>query len=82
MKTRIESKIEETFGTIVCKFPILHCGWECDGEGFIVEKKEKRYAVLTNHSNPYICSVEELHKKIVEYKEAIQTTNRAILLLK
>ena len=38
--------------------------------------------ILTNHSNPYISSIDELDKKISEYKEVIQATDRAIHLLK
>lgn len=82
MSSNLYSKIQENFGKIICKFPILHSGWEMDGEGFVVEKENKRNIILTNHSNPYISSIDELDKKISEYKEVIQATDRAIHLLK
>lgn len=81
MRSTIETKIEEQFGKIICRFKVLHSGWEMDGDGFIVERDDKRNIVLTNHSNPYISSIEELGKKISEYKEVIQATSRAIHLL-
>lgn len=81
MKNHIEHKVESEFGTIVCKFPVLHGGWEHDSVGYIVEKEHQRMAVLTNHGTPYICTLKELNDKIAFYKEVIQQTERCVYLL-
>lgn len=75
-------KIQNEYGTIICKFTILHHNWECDGFGYVVEKDGKRNIILTNHNKPYIATIEELRIKISDYKSAIQETERAIFLLK
>lgn len=82
MKIQLDQKVEDLFGKIVCKFPIFHHNWECDGTGFVVEKDGKRNLVLTDHNKPYIASAEDLHIKISDYKYAIQETERALFLLK
>ena len=78
MKTTLEEKIEEQFGEIVFKFPILHHGWEGDGFGFITEKNKKRKIVLTNHNNPYQSSSGELKIKLNEYEQAISAVEKAL----
>ena len=77
-----QTKIQNEYGTIICKLPILHHNWEHDGFGYVVEKDGKRELILTNHGKPYVASVEELHLKISDYRSAIQETERAIFLLK
>jgi hypothetical protein len=91
--TSIEIRIEEQFGKIIKKFPILHHGWDGDGYGYIVASIEnaetKTFSgplvrpklVLTNHSNPYETSVSELKQKVIEYQQAIGETNNVIELL-
>jgi len=82
MKTYTEQNIERIFGKIVSKFTILHHCWEGDGYGYVVEKEGKKILVLTNHSNPYAATKEEINLKIGEYKSAIQETERALFLIK
>ena len=79
--TALEQKIENQFGKIISKFPILHHEWEMDGYGFVVEKDNKRNVVLTHHGNLMIVDVKELHNYISAYKDVIQKTERAIFLL-
>ena len=82
MKISNDQKVEQLFGNVICKFPILHHEWECDGYGYIVEKENKRNLILTDHNKPHIASIEELRLKISDYRSAIQETERAIFLLK
>ena len=83
MKNNIEElKIENEYGKIISRFPVLHHNWECDGLGYIVEKEGKRSVILSDHGKSYISSVEELHLKISDYKGVIQETERALFLLK
>ena len=82
MKNPVEQKIEQEFGKIICKFPVLHHNWECDGEGFVVENDNKRVLILTDHNKPYVASIDELRLKISDYRGAIQEAERAIFLLK
>ena len=77
----MENQIEKEFGTIICKFPVLHKNWEMDGEGFVVEKDNKRNVVLTNHNKPYLSSVQELQDKLAEYTKATFDTKKAITLV-
>jgi len=82
MKTYTEQNIERIFGKIVSKFTILHHCWEGDGYGYVVEREGKKILVLTNHSNPYVATKEEINLKIGEYKSVIQETERAVFFLK
>ena len=83
IKNNIEElKIENEYGKIISRFPVLHHNWECDGFGYIVEKEGKRNVILSDHGKSYIASVEELQIKISDYRSAIQETERAIFLLK
>ena len=79
MKTVIE-RTEEQFGKVIFEFPVLWHNWECDGYGYIVEKDGKRDVILSNHSNLYISSVEELHTKLAEYTKVKFETKKAIAL--
>ena len=81
MKTIIEEKIEEHFGEIIYKFPVLHHNWECDGYGYVVEKNGKKDIVMTNHGNLYVSSVKELYVKLAEYTKISFDTKKAITLL-
>jgi hypothetical protein len=82
MKISIDQKVEQNFGNIICKFPILHHEWELDGYGYIVEKDGKRSVILSDHNKCYTASIEDLNIKISDYRSAIQETERAIFLLK
>lgn len=77
-----EVKIKNEYGEIICKFPVFHHNWECDGFGYVTEKESVRQLVLTDHGKPYVASVEELRIKISDYRSVIQETERAIFLLK
>jgi hypothetical protein len=80
-KTSLEAKIENKFGEIICKFPLLHHEWEMDSYGYIVENKNGRELILTSHGNPYKANVNELELKRAHYKDIIQQTERALFLL-
>jgi hypothetical protein len=82
LNTNLENKIEEKYGEIICTFPIHRHEWEMDGYGYIVENKNGRDIILTDHGNPYISNIKELESLIVSYKNIIQKTERAIFLLK
>lgn len=93
--TTIDKQIEEQFGKIIKKFPILHHGWELDSYGYVVGNIEHKYSeeknylgpfcdyrlVLTNHSKPYEANVSELKQKVIEYQQVIGETNSVIELL-
>ena len=81
MKLTLEQIIEDKFGNIIYKFPVLHHNWECDGYGYIVEKEKKRNIILSNHGNLYISSIEELHNKLAEYTKVAFDTKKAITLI-
>ena len=78
-KTKLEKKIENTFGKIVYKFPVCHHQWEMDGYGFIVDDgKCYKKVIMTNHGEPHISSFRELRKKIEEYMGVINKTEKAM----
>ena len=78
-KTKLEKKIENTFGKILYKFPVYHHQWEMDGYGFIVDDgKCYKKVIMTNHGEPYISSFRELRKKIEEYMGVINKTEKAM----
>lgn len=81
MKLTLEQIIEDKFGNIIYKFPVLHHNWECDGYGYIVEKEGERNIILSNHSNLYISSIQELQIKLAEYTKITYDTKKAITLL-
>ena len=81
MKTSLEKRIEDQFGTIVYKFPVLHHGWEGDGYGYITEQNNERKVILSNHNNLYESSAKELLNKISEYTKVEFDTKKAITLL-
>lgn len=79
-KSILEQILEDKFGDIIYKFPVLHHNWECDGYGYVVEKDGKRDIILSNHSNLYVSSVEELESKLAEYTKVKFDTKKAIAL--
>jgi 3-dehydroquinate dehydratase len=81
MKTSIEQRIEEQFGVIIYKFPVLHHNWEGDGYGYITEQNNERKIILSNHNNLYESSSTELLNKISEYTKVEFDTKKAITLL-
>lgn len=81
MKTSVEQRIEEQFGVIIYKFPVLHHNWEGDGYGYITEQNNKRKVILSNHNNLYESSSTELMNKISEYSKVEFDTKKAITLL-
>lgn len=81
MNSILEQKVKEQFGEIIYKFSVLHHNWECDGYGYIVKKEGKRNIILSNHSNLYISSIQELQIKLAEYTKITYDTKKAITLL-
>lgn len=79
--TTIDKQIEEQFGKIIKKFPILHHGWDGDGYGYVVDNIQEKNLILTNHSKPYEAKSDELFSKIDYYKHIIEETNEALKLL-
>jgi len=80
--TALDKQIEEQFGKIIKKFPILHHGWDGDGYGYVVDNIQEKNLILTNHSKPYEADVSELRQKVIEYQQMIGETNSVIELLK
>lgn len=79
--TIMDQQIEEQFGKIIKKFPILHHGWDGDGYGYVVDNIQEKNLILTNHSKPYKADVSELRQKVIEYQQMIGETNEAINIL-
>lgn len=77
----MDQQIEEQFGKIIKKFPILHHGWDGDGYGYVVDNIQEKNLILTNHSKPYLADASELSAKINQYQQMIGETNEAINLL-
>jgi hypothetical protein len=77
----LTDQIEEKFGKVVFKFPVLHLNWETDGCGYIVEREGKRKVLLSDHGNFYVASVEELEQKLAEYTKVKFETKKAITLI-
>jgi hypothetical protein len=77
-----EKKIEKEFGKIVSKFKILTHEWEMDGYGYIVNVKDDKKIIVTNHGKPMVVDRNYLNDIISGYKERIQETQRALFLIK
>jgi len=77
----LDKQIEEQFGKIIKKFPILHHGWDGDGYGYIVTDGQENKIILTNHSKPYEAKSDELFSKMDYYKHIIEETNEALKVL-
>jgi hypothetical protein len=82
LNSNLENKIEDKYGEIISTFPIHRHEWEMDGYGYIVENKNGRDIILTDHGNPYISNIKELESLVASYKNIIQKTERAMFLLK
>lgn len=79
----IQELVNRVFGVsskyvVIRTFPMLHSGWECDGEVALIRVYGETYAVGTNHGAPYILSKSELLDKITEYTRVINDTICAI----
>jgi len=77
-----EKKIEKEFGKIVSKFKILTHEWEMDGYGYVINDKNDKRVIVTNHGKPMIVDSNYLNDIISGYKERIQETQRALFLIK
>jgi len=77
-----EQKIEKEFGKIVSKFKILTHEWEMDGYGYVINDKNDKRIIVTNHGKPMIVDRNYLNDIISGYKERIQETQRALFLIK
>jgi hypothetical protein len=80
-RTKLDDKVENEFGKIIYKIPVYELEWEADGWWYIVEKDDKRFVVVTDHGHPMEGKKQNLENKIHEYKDLIQRTEKAILLL-
>lgn len=60
------------------KFDVYYTGWECDGEGFVVEdvNTKKQSIMLSNHGSLYIASIQELNSMLAEYKDIYKQTKQ------
>ncbi len=58
--------------------PVLFSGWECDGTAWVIDKAGQRVLVTTNHGSKVEGNVEFLQSKLAEYREAIESTLRAL----
>lgn len=81
-KTALDLKIEQTYGTIVRKFGILHYGWETDNDGYVVNDGEKNIFITTNHGRLIEMDKRYLFDKIRDYEILIEQTKEAIEFLK
>lgn len=76
-----EKKMEKDLGKIVFKFKVLHHEWEMDGYGYIIDTKEGKQLVTTNHGRPMFSNKDYLKNMIKLYKEVIQETEKASSLI-
>lgn len=67
--------------TAIMKFPVLHCGWESDGEGALVNTNEGRKLVLSNHGRNYFAKAKELEGILNGYLDVVDQTELALKLL-
>lgn len=77
-KTTLDLKVEQKYGNILKKFRILHCNWEMDSIGYVVNNGSKHILVTTNHGRLTELSSNYLKHKIKEYSDAIEETKEAI----
>lgn len=84
MKT-IRQYIEKTYPgkpfKIIHTFSILHSDWELDNLGWIVQVDNKNILLLTNHNVLYKAHKDEIKKYLSFYKEVMEQTERALILL-
>lgn len=63
-------------------FKVMHCGWECDEDGWVVEMEDgSRALVLMNHMSLYVAKPSELRKKLTEYKKVAAATEKALAMV-
>jgi hypothetical protein len=65
----------------IMKFPVMHCGWESDAEGSLVNTDEGRKLVLSNHGQNYFAKAEELEAILTGYLDVVDQTELALKLL-
>lgn len=64
------------------KFKVMHCGWECDDDGWVVEMKDGSKAlVMSSHNHLYVAEPADLEKKIAEYEKVLGASRKALKLL-
>jgi hypothetical protein len=64
------------------QFKVMHCGWECDEDGWVVEMDDgSRALVLMNHMHLYVAEPSELSEKLAEYERVAADTNKALSML-
>jgi hypothetical protein len=65
----------------IMKFPVMHCGWESDAEGSLVNTEEGRKLVLSNHGRNYFAKAEQLEAILTGYLDVVDQTELALKLL-
>jgi hypothetical protein len=79
------NQITELLGytpTILFQFNRAFLSWECDSVGWIINSKQGKQIILTNHGSPYIASTQELQNDIHRYEQLISDTEEALNTLK
>ncbi len=82
LKEYCNKKYGATNWKLVFHFPVLYEGWECDSDAYVIEAKEHKYLLMTNHGSFYVSSTKELKERIKEYERVINETRKAIELAK
>lgn len=60
-------------------FKVMHCGWECDEDAWVVELKDgSRALVTTSHCSTYVASADEFKEKLGEYEAVAASTRKAL----
>lgn len=81
----LEEFLEKSFPSsnyeVVKTFNMLHAGWECDYEVYLVKVDGNTYAVGSNHGSPFFLSKRELVEKAKEYIEVLEHTTDAISII-
>lgn len=57
---------------IASTFPVLWHAWECDSEGYVVDRDGRVAIVFTNHGSPYFPSSEEIQERLDLYRNAAE----------
>lgn len=60
------------------EFELAHVGWECDSNGWVVERAGKRYLILTDHGSPYVAEARALRDQLKTYADLISVTVDAL----
>lgn len=61
--------------------PVLWSGWECDSQAWVIERDGQRVLVTTDHGAQVQGNEEMLRGKLVEYRQAIEDTERLLAIL-